>query len=99
MLSKLGRVLRVDIGAACLHHREKHDSPKHPRQFEDFTELELAVVLDKKLARGRIRWCPKALVGQLGKEEEDKRAHICEDGDACSDPKDPGKVPEVLKRG
>jgi hypothetical protein len=99
MLGELCGVLRVNIGAACLHHREQHDCPEDPWQLDDLAKLKLLVLLAECFACRRIwRWA-EALVGDFCEDVEDEGAEICEEGKAGSDPEDPGEVPCVLQGG
>lgn len=96
MLSKLSGILRIDVGTACLHHREKHNRPEDPRQLNDFVDIERLILLHQRFAGSWIRRRAKALVCNLCKEKEEKCAQVCEERNACSDPEDPSEVSGIL---
>lgn len=97
MLSKLSGILRIDVGTASLHHREEHNRPEDPRQLDNFVYIELLILLHQRFAGRWIRRRAKALVCNLCKEKEEECAQVCEECNACADPKDPGKVSGVLR--
>lgn len=74
MLSEFSSILRIDIGATGLNHREKHDGPEDPRQLDDLVKVKRLVLLDQRLTSCGIRRGAKALMCYLSEDEEDEGA-------------------------
>jgi hypothetical protein len=64
--------------------------------LDDFVKVELLVLLNKRLTRRRIRRGTKTPMCNFREEEEYESAQVREEGNACSNPKDPSEVSGIL---